>query len=130
MIRFTCRHYAASRPCAFNKIDGSECPTCGHFSEYKDRILFIKLDAIGDVLRSASLLPAIVNRHDQPYVAWLTKTESTDLVGMFKHVDEVIELGESGLARIATGGWDCVYSLSNDLPSASLATMAHSKRPT
>lgn len=130
MIRFTCRHYTASRPCTFNKADGSECPTCGHFAEYKDRILFIKLDAIGDVLRSASLLPAIVRRHERPYLAWLTRKESVDLVGMLKHVDEVIELSEVGLARIMTGGWDGVYSLSNDLPSASLATLARSKTPT
>lgn len=129
MIRFTCRHYVASRPCTFNKTDGSECPTCGHFSEYRDRVLFIKLDAIGDVLRSASLLPAVVKRHERPYLAWLTRKQSVDLAGMLKHVDEVIELSEIGLARIMTGGWDAVYSLSNDLPSASLATMARSKAP-
>src|SRR6202011_2462167 len=55
MINHRCRHYRASRPCVFNKADGSECPACHHVSEYQERILFIKLDAIGDVLRSASL---------------------------------------------------------------------------
>jgi len=114
----------------FNKIDGSECPSCGHFSECKDRVLFIKLDAIGDVLRSVSLLPAIISRHDRPYVAWLTKTESVDLVRILRHVDEVIELSEVGVARTTTGGWDFVYSLSNDLPSASLATIARARKST
>jgi ADP-heptose:LPS heptosyltransferase len=129
MIKFTCRHYATSQPCTFNKSDGSECPTCGHFSEYGDRVLFIKLDSIGDVLRSASLLPAIISRHDRPYVAWLTRKESVDLARMLKHVDEVIELSDVGIARIMAGGWDCVYSLSNDLPSASIATIARPKNP-
>ena len=82
MINYGCRYFRASRPCVFNKTDGSECPSCGHVSEYKERILFIKLDAIGDVLRSASLLPAIKARHHAPFIAWLTRGESAELVGM------------------------------------------------
>ena len=52
-----------------------------------------------------------------------------ELVGLLKYVDEVIELSEVGLARVMTGGWDHVYSLSNDLPSASIASAAQSKTP-
>src|SRR5205807_8009713 len=88
---------------------------------------FIKLHAIGDVLRSASLLPAIKTRHRDPFIAWLTRRESTELVGMMDDVDEVIELSEGALARIMAGGWDQVYSVSNDLESASLSTIAAGK---
>jgi heptosyltransferase-1 len=129
MINYGCRYFRASRPCVFNKADGSECPSCGHVSEFKERILFIKLDAIGDVLRSASLLPAIKARHDAPFIAWLTRSESAELVGMMEGVDEVIELSEGAVARVMAGGWDQVYSVSNDLESASLATLAATKRP-
>jgi heptosyltransferase-1 len=127
MINHRCRHYRASRPCVFNKADGSECPACHHVSEYQERILFIKLDAIGDVLRSASLLPAIKARHHAPFIAWLTRSESAELVRMMEDVDAVIELSEGAVARIMSGGWDQVYSLSNDLESASLATLAAHK---
>jgi heptosyltransferase-1 len=127
MINFLCRYYKASEPCKFNKIDGSECPTCVHASEFRERILFIKLDSIGDVLRTASLLPSIVSHHNSPYLAWLTRKESVELVGVLRYVDEAIELSEVGLARVMTGGWDYVYSLSNDWPSASIASSAQSK---
>lgn len=127
-INFACRHYKASKPCVFNKIDASECPTCTHASEYGERILFIKLDAIGDVLRSASVLPALLERHDRPLIAWLTRRESVALVGIMKHVDEVIELSDVGMARVATGGWDHVYSLSNDMTSAAIASTAPARR--
>jgi ADP-heptose:LPS heptosyltransferase len=130
MIDFSCRYYKASRPCVYNKQDGSECPTCTHASHYGERVLFIKLDAIGDVLRSASLLPTIAGRHRVPYIAWLTRVESVELVGMMRHVDEVILLSDTGMARVATGGWDHVYSLSNDLTSASIATAANGRNPT
>jgi heptosyltransferase-1 len=129
MIRFDCRHFRAARPCVFNKRDGSECPTCTHHSPYRDRILFIKLDAIGDVLRSASLLPAVAARHERPYIAWATRAESAELVGMMSLVDEVIVHSPDGLARVAAGGWTQVYSLSNDVTSAALATMAAGSHP-
>jgi len=127
MINYACRYFRASKPCVFNKSNGSECSSCDHVSEYRERVLFIKLDAIGDVLRSASLLPIIIARHDAPYIAWLTRSQSAELVAMMHHVDEVIELSPEGLVRVTTGAWDHVYSLSNDLPSASLATAAASK---
>ena len=128
-ISFNCRHYRASKPCVFNKQDGSECPSCSHVSIYRDRILFVKLDAIGDVLRSASLLPCIVARHNAPYIGWLTRAESVELVKMMSYVDEVIQLSDVGLLRATTGGWDHVYSLSNDLTSAAIATAVPACHP-
>jgi ADP-heptose:LPS heptosyltransferase len=84
---------------------------------------------MGDVLRSASMLPAIVERHRSPYIAWLTRPESVELVRMMRHVDEVIELSEDATARVMAGRWDCVYSLSNDLTSAAIAKIASPDRP-
>ncbi len=90
-INYACRHYRGSKPCVFNKLYGSECATCAHGSAFGERILFVKLDAIGDVLRSASVLPAIMARHDRPYVAWVTRRESVMLV------DAVVrQLGRAG----------------------------------
>jgi ADP-heptose:LPS heptosyltransferase len=89
----------------------------------------VKLDAIGDVLRSASLLPSIVARHDAPYIAWLTRAASAELVAMMSYVDEVIQLSDEGLLRAITGGWDYVYSLSNDATSAAIATTVKGRYP-
>lgn len=124
MIKRDCRYFRAAKPCDFNKQYGAECPSCTHFSPFRDRVLFIKLDAIGDVLRSASLLPAVVGRHDKPFIAWLTRPESVELVSMMDLVDEVIPLSTDALARLPTGSWTQVYSLSNDPTSAALASLA------
>lgn len=129
MIHYDCRHFRAAKPCVFNKRAGAECPSCAHYAPVGERVLFIKLDAIGDVLRSASMLPAVIARHDRPFVAWLTKPESADLVGMMDLVDEVLPLGPEAMARIAAGGWRQVYSLSNDPASAALASLAATDGP-
>ena len=44
-------------------------------------------------------------------------------------LDEVVPLNVDGLARIAEGGWDHVYALSNDHSTASLATTARPAHP-
>jgi ADP-heptose:LPS heptosyltransferase len=128
-INYRCRHFLATKPCAFNKAEGAECPDCRHAAPARDRLLFVKLDAIGDVLRSASLLPLIRARHPDAYLAWITRPESVELVRMMAGVDEVITLDPLGLARLQTGGWDQVYSLSNDVGSASLASAAGGRAP-
>jgi ADP-heptose:LPS heptosyltransferase len=123
-IHWACRFYRGSRPCKFNKLDGSECASCRHVSLWDERILIVKLDALGDVLRTASLLPAIVRKHRSPYVTWVTRPQAVEMVSMMADVDEVIPLDDDGRVRVATGSWDHVYSLSNDFTSAGLATLA------
>lgn len=129
MINFSCRNYRSSKPCKYNKLHGSECPTCGYASEFRTRVLIVKLDALGDVLRTGSFIPLIAARHDAPFIAWLTRPEAVAIVSMMPGVDEVIPLTVDGLPRIGTGGWDYVYSLSNDLTSAALATQAAAIHP-
>jgi ADP-heptose:LPS heptosyltransferase len=129
LIHDRCRHYRGSKPCVFNKTEGAECPTCRHLDPVRARVLFIKLDAIGDVLRSASMIPLLRARRPGAYIAWLTRRDSVEMVGLVKDVDEVIELSPTGLARVQTGAWDEVVSLSNDLDSASLATLAAGDAP-
>jgi ADP-heptose:LPS heptosyltransferase len=129
MIRSACRFFKGSVPCAFNKADGSECPTCTHISEVGTRVLIIKLDALGDVLRTGSLVPAIRALHEAPFVVWVTRPDAVELAGMIRGVDSVIALTLDGLAELQAGEWDAVYSLSNDIISASLASIASPGRP-
>lgn len=124
-----CRYFCASGPCDANRVRGAECPTCGEVSEFTERVLIIKLGALGDVVRTASILPHVVERHDKPRITWLTAAGAAPLAELFDGVDEVVVADALGVARVATGAWDCVYSLSNDPESAALATLAAAKRP-
>jgi ADP-heptose:LPS heptosyltransferase len=66
----------------------------------------------------------IAERHPQPFITWITRPEAVDLVRLIRGVDEVIPFTADALARVGADEWDFVYSLSNDLASASLATIA------
>jgi len=67
---------------------------CQHASEFRERVLFIKLDAIGDVLRSASMLPALPG----PAQRFLCRLADQGRIGQTRwhavRSGEVIELAE------------------------------------
>ena len=44
------------RPCDPHKKDGVKCDSCPYYKPINFKILIIKLDAVGDVLRTTSIL--------------------------------------------------------------------------
>ena len=49
-IAWDCRFFLGDRPCVWHKRSGVLC-TCDHYEKIEERILIVKLDAMGDVLR-------------------------------------------------------------------------------
>ena len=56
-VAFDCRYFLGDRPCVWHKRTGVVCE-CEHYERVTGRVLIIKLDAMGDVLRTTCLLPA------------------------------------------------------------------------
>ena len=55
-----CRHFKGDRPCQYYWINGCiNCNESENYNPYKERILIIKLDALGDVVRSTALAEGI-----------------------------------------------------------------------
>ncbi len=124
-IRSDCRYLVGSRPCRFNKEDGSECPGCPHFTACRDRILIIKLDAMGDVVRTSCLTPHIKRRFEDPFIVWITRSESSTLVAANPDVDQVWDYDLTTTNRLLSGqSWRTIYNLSNDYPSSALCSLA------
>lgn len=124
-----CRHYRGDRPCRWNKADSSECPSCSHADPVEERLLIVKLDAIGDVLRSTVILPKLKAAHPKSHITWLTRSASAPLLAGNPYVDQVWLLDEAEtLARLAVQQWDLVINLDNAFPSSALAAQAHAPR--
>jgi len=123
-----CRHYRGDRPCNWNKTDGSECPGCKHVDPVKQRVLIVKLDAMGDVLRSTVILPKLHETRQGARVTWLTRKASATLLTGNPHIDEIWILDEpESIALITAREWDLVINLDNSPISASLATIAKAR---
>ncbi len=124
-LKTDCRHVRWDRPCAPHKERGRECATCPEHDPVRRRVLLVKLAAVGDVLRTTALLPAIRAAWPQAWLAWLTRPDAVDLFGGNPLVDEVLRTDDAvTAARLATERWDVVLCPDADPDAASLAAMA------
>ena len=127
-VRPDCRHFLGDRPCRFHKEEGITCLHCTHSSPAKVRILIIKLGAMGDVLRTTSILPTLTGHFKNPHLTWVTRRESLDLLERNPFLDSVLETSGEGLARLQTETFDLVINPETSKESAALASIAKGKR--
>ena len=52
-------------------------------------ILIIKLGAIGDVLRTTSLAPALKEKYPQAKIDWVTKENAFQMLKSNPHIDNI-----------------------------------------
>jgi heptosyltransferase-2 len=126
-IAFDCKLFIGDRPCVWHKQTGVLC-TCDHYERVDERLLIIKLDAMGDVLRSTALLPPLVEAHPRAAITWITRKESVPLLQRNPYVAEVLEFGAEALIHLQTRTFDRVINLDASKISAALATAARSRR--
>jgi heptosyltransferase-2 len=126
-IAYDCRFFAGDRPCVWHKQTGVLC-TCERYDKVEQRLLIVKLDAMGDVLRSTALLPPLMEVHPRAAITWITRKESVPLLKGNPYVTEVLELGPEALAHLQARTFDRVINLDASKTSAALATSARSNR--
>jgi ADP-heptose:LPS heptosyltransferase len=126
-IAFDCRFFLGDRPCVWHKSAGVLC-TCEHYRRIEQRLLIIKLDAMGDVLRTTALLPPLSQAHPGATITWITRRESRPLLEHNPYVNEIIDYGEDALLQLQVRAFDRVINLDAGKTSAALARLAQAKR--
>lgn len=81
-----CRFFRGDKPCRYDRL----CPGCPEYFPMGERILIIKLAAMGDVLRTVSLLPGLKERYPQSHITWLTEEDSIPLLRSHPLVDRLL----------------------------------------
>ena len=122
-----CRFFLGDRPCTWHKREGVVC-TCDRYEQIRERVLIIKLDAMGDVLRTTALLPAITAAHPGAAIVWITRAESTPLLENNPYLSEVIPYGADSAVHLLARRFDRVINLDAGKISAGLASLARSPR--
>jgi len=122
IVHTDCLLYRGSMPCEPHKATGQLCEDCPQYSPLAQRILIVKLGAMGDVLRTTALLPDIVGRHDRPHVTWLTRAESVELLAGNRYVQRVVTTVEAG--ALGAAEFDAVYALDSGADALAFAQSA------
>jgi ADP-heptose:LPS heptosyltransferase len=127
LVKANCRHFIGDRPCKFHKAEGVKCGDCSYYSPVKMRILVVKLGAMGDVLRTTSILAALHKKWEAPHITWITLEESLGLLERNPLVDALMAVTGSSLARLLTETFDLVLNPEAAKESAALASIARGK---
>lgn len=100
-----------------------------------DSILIIKTAALGDVLRTTSILPGLKERHPQAAITWLTAASARELVRthpLLAAVETVDTKRADSLAaaaaKLGTREWGWVISLDDEEPLCRLASSLRARQ--
>lgn len=116
-IRWDCRHYAGDRPCRFGRL----CAGCGEYAPYAARVCVIKLAALGDVIRSTCLLPAIRRAYPDAQITWVTKPNGRRMLEGHPLIDRLIEFDALSCMALLAERFDLVLSLDKEPEPCALA---------
>lgn len=127
-IRFDCRRFLGDRPCPPHKERGVVCGACDCYAPISCRVLVIKLDSLGDVLRTTAILPGLKKQYGSPHVTWITRREAMDLLRDNPYIDRIVEYGVPALALLGVETFDLAINLDASQESSALATLARAGR--
>ncbi|MCX7610459.1 MAG: lipopolysaccharide heptosyltransferase family protein, partial [Ignavibacterium sp.] len=90
MLKRDCKHFPGDHPCIYHKTEGIKCENCNYYEPITFKILIIKLDAVGDVLRTTSILPGLKEKYPQGHITWLTRENAKEIFYNNNFVDRVL----------------------------------------
>lgn len=123
ILKTDCIHFPGDRPCFANKQFGKTCDDCEYYKKVGENILIIKFDAIGDVLRTTSILPAIKREFPESRISWLTKSNATDIFIGNGLVNEVLAVENNfTLPKLLSQNFDLILH-----PDANPVSSAYAK---
>ena len=90
-------------------------------------ILIIKLGAIGDVIRTTSILPGLKAKYKNCKIDWATKSESFDVLKNNHLISNIYLINKNPLKK-SNKKYDLVISLDDDYEACALATKTDAKK--
>jgi heptosyltransferase II len=113
-----CRNFNGYKPCKLNDICSSQCP---QFAAIGKRIAIVHLEALGAVLRSTALLPAIRRAYPDAIITWITKAPGNLLLANNPLIDRLLTVNAEDLLAIKALEFDLAFVIDKSLVSSGIA---------
>ena len=92
------------------------------------KVLIIKLAAMGDVLRTTSILPSLKNKYKNSEIWWITEEKSRPLLFNNNYVSRVFSYNEKNIDFLHTKRFDFVINLDEDYEACALASRINKEK--
>lgn len=112
-----CRHYRGDKPCHVGKL----CGQCDSYEAFSQRICIIKLGALGDVIRTLCILPALRERYPQAHITWVSKPNGCRMIQAHEAIDRVLEFDALNVMQLQQEQFDLVINLDKEPQPCALA---------
>ena len=117
LVHPDCRHFRGDLPCRPNKTDGYVCASCPVYAPVTQRILIIKLGAIGDVIRTTPLLRRLRLEHPGCSITWLTHTPA---ILPQLEIEEILKFDFTSALQLQARQFDVVINLDKEKEACAL----------
>jgi len=126
IYRQDCRHFTGEKPCLPHKQEGVVCDGCPRYEPVRERLLIVKLDAAGDVLRSTAILPAYKKANPGLSIWWVTEKSSKPLLEKNPYIDVLLDTDPLLSATLATVSFGRAYNFDMSRKAAAILSVANS----
>ena len=111
-----CRHFSGYKPCRFKRL----CDGCPEYAPAASRVLLVNLDAMGDVVRTTALLPALKRKYPESRITWVTLKNAAPLLQNNPLVDEVVVYGPEAVLELEPRAFDVALNVDKSRRSGAL----------
>ncbi|MFZ1976759.1 MAG: glycosyltransferase family 9 protein [Bacteroidota bacterium] len=123
-VKTDCRFFKGDVPCRPHKIKGVHCDNCPDYDATGKNILFIKLAAIGDVIRTTPLLHRIKKEYPEAKIWWLTRTPEI----LPAEVDVKLSFGLESILALTETPFFLAFNLDKDREACALLNKIQAKK--
>ena len=127
MIKTDCRHFRGDIPCAPHKKHSVHCHDCKYYNKTDEKILIIKLGAIGDVIRTTPLLRKLKEAKPAAQITWLTYTPE---ILPKKWIDRILPVSIESMEWLKCVEFDWLINLDKDAIAIALVKTVAAKKKT
>lgn len=117
IVHDDCKYYTGYKPCG--KCDA--CGECGEYTPWSRLILIIKTAAIGDVVRTTTILSALKKHDPDCCITWITDESAWPLLATNPLIDRLHTFSADGLAAVQACEYDLVLNFEKETRALGLA---------
>ena len=122
-VNLDCRNFIGEKPCKYKRL----CDNCDKYEQVENRILIIKLAALGDVLRTTCILPALNRKYKNKHVTWVTLDGADTLLRNCPDIDRVMKLSWECFLILKAEEFDLAICLDKDNRATALINEVKAK---
>jgi heptosyltransferase-2 len=123
-VNLDCIYYVGEKPCRFKRL----CEGCDHYRPMGTRILMIKLAAIGDVVRTTSLLAGLKRTYKDPHVTWVTDQPAASLLASNPDIQRLFVFDLGVVLALMAQRFDVLICLDKEPRAVGLAGLVPAEK--